>query len=243
MPATQRITGFIINQFNAKEADKVVHILASDGDKHPILIKGVKKSTSRKAHAIDLLNLVEVKAASGVQVPVADDVKLQNKFSAIKKNYKGLCFVQAVCELFTMQAQEGVEDTAIFELLNSTLPVVDPDNLDLMLAYIYLRMIKLSGNLPELSIDVITGDQIESAKNVYWQIPVGFTNDQSEQELLVSTAIYKSLRFLEICSGPQATQLSLNTQQQKQILKIVFSWAQQIYERALPAGSMALSAT
>lgn len=243
MPATQRITGFIINQFNAKEADKVVHILAADGDKHPILVKGVKKSTSRKAHAIDLLNLVEVKAAAGVQVPVADDVKLQNNFSIIKKNYKGLCFVQSVCELFAMQAQEGVEDVAIFDLLNSSLPVVTPDNLDLMLAYIYLRMIKLSGNLPELSIDVVIGDQIDSSKNIYWQIPVGFTNDPSEQDLLVPSTIYKSLRFLEICSGPQAAQLSLTLAQQKQILRIVFSWAQQIYERALPAGGMAVSAT
>jgi recombinational DNA repair protein (RecF pathway) len=43
-----KLNGIIFRLYDSKPGDRVVHLLASDGSRHVLIAKGVKKGTSKK---------------------------------------------------------------------------------------------------------------------------------------------------------------------------------------------------
>lgn len=238
MKRDNKLTGLVINLFNAKEADKVVHLLVENGSKVPILAKGIKKAASKKAHAIDLLNLIDAKFEPGVQLAILTDTKLIESFSKFKEDYLGLCFTQAVCELLSLVTQEEVEDSALFNVTVEVLNLTQMDTLHLGLSGLYLKILQIAGILPGLALDQINQVELSSQDAVYWMSAGGFTNENQEVELLTPTNIYKSIRFMEIAGVKQLLQLKLEQQEQKEMFKILHTWATNLLEKRLPAGEM-----
>jgi len=235
---SQKLTGLIINLFNAKEADKVIHILIQNGSKVAMLAKGVKKSTSKKSHAIDLLNLIEAKAEKGVQLSLLTDTKLINSFSGLKQDYLGLCFTQSVCEILNSVAQEEVEDPLIWQTILSILEKAETTNLHFALSILYLKSLQILGLMPDLSLDPETGDQVVSDHPIGFVIPFGFTNQPTENEQQVSVGVYKAIRFMALADTSKCFQLDLDESQQKEMFKILHIWATNLLEKRLPAGEM-----
>jgi DNA repair protein RecO len=111
-----KLNGIIFRLYDSKPGDRVVHLLASDGSRHVLIAKGVKKGTSRKAHAIDLLNYVQVKVSGKGDMPLITDIKLIDKFEGFKSSYKGLIFVQLICEVLHIFILEKQEEVGYFKI-------------------------------------------------------------------------------------------------------------------------------
>lgn len=238
MRTSTKHLGLIINLFNAKEADKVLHLLTESGSKISFIAKGVKKTASKKAHAIDLLNLVEVKLENGAQLPILSEIKLVNAFSDLKKEYLGLCFVQALCEIISQTSQEEIEEPILWQITQQTLLKTNLDNIWLALSQIYLKSFQILGLLPDLSTDPESGETLNSEEEIGFLLPYGFTNQFTEQEQKVSTAVYKAIRFILVADTNQCFKLQLDREKQKEMFKIVHLWATNLLEKRLPAGEM-----
>jgi DNA repair protein RecO (recombination protein O) len=97
MSPHHNIDAVVIKMYNAKDADRVVHFIASDGSRMVAMAKGIKKTNSRKAHAIDLLNQVSVKLIKGKgELGIITEAKLTRDCTQFKADYSGLMFLQAV---------------------------------------------------------------------------------------------------------------------------------------------------
>lgn len=238
MRTSTKHLGLIINLFNAKEADKVLHLLTDTGSKLSLIAKGVKKTASKKAHAIDLLNLVEVKVENGTQLPLLSEIKLINAFSHLKKDYLGLCFTQAACEIISQTAQEEIDEPILWQIIHETLLKTTPENIRLSISQIYLKSFQILGLLPDLSTDPESGDAINSEEEIGFLLPYGFTNQPTEKEQKVSTAVYKAIRFIAVAETNQCFKLQLDQEKQKELFRIVHLWATNLLEKRLPAGEM-----
>jgi recombinational DNA repair protein (RecF pathway) len=76
MQRSENTTGFIIKMYSAKEADQVIHLLSTKGSRFTLYAKGSRKEGSRKAHALDLLNLVTIKFGSKTDLGFINEVRL-----------------------------------------------------------------------------------------------------------------------------------------------------------------------
>lgn len=234
-------SGFVFRTFNAKEADRVVHVLKYTGEREVLVAKGIKRSTSRKAHAIDLFNLIEYSTIKGnADLATITEVKLVNGAEKFKQDYQGLLFVQAVCEVVNTFVAQDQEDPAYYKNLINLLEVHQP-NLAQMLAALILRFILASGDLPKLNEDVHTAEDILPGELRYTTNMIGYTKAGNAAGLGVEVGeavpdrIYKVQKFIITHDFNSINTLSLTPQEQQQMLSIHMQWLRLFVQKDLPA--------
>jgi DNA repair protein RecO len=219
-------TGFIISTYDAKEADKVLVVLNNQGEQLAMLAKGVKKGTSRKSHAVDLLNLVQYKTETGVQLPVLTEVRLINNFAVVKQDFTGLLVAQAICELTKITTAEGSTELRIYQLLERLLNVWNATQPLIGLEIFMIRLLTISGVLPNLGIDAVTGEELNSEQNIYWAHEVGFTNqNEMAADRTAVNRLYKTCRFWQIGDIAAGMKINISASESRQILIRLYSWS------------------
>jgi len=228
-----KLTGVIFRLNDSKPGDKVVHILASDGSRRVVIAKGVKKSTSRKAHAVDLMNLVQVKTTGRSNMPLVTDIKLLDKYERFKKTYKGLLFAQLVCEILHFFVQEEQEEVGYYRNVVNMLSA-KAEKLDLLAAGLIIRFLYLSGNLPKLNEDIHDGSDILPTDDRFPNLEIGYTRDSNLATApAISDRIFKAQRFILKNDFVTIQRLDLSDEEQKQMLSLHIDWLQKVTEREI----------
>jgi len=228
-----KLTGVIFRLNDSKPGDKVVHILASDGSRRVVIANGVKKSTSRKAHAVDLMNLVQVKTTGRSNMPLVTDIKLLDKYERFKKTYKGLLFAQLVCEILHLFVQEEQEEIGYYRNVINMLSA-KAEKLDLLAASLIIRFLLLSGNLPKLNEDIHDGSDILPTDDRFPNLEIGYTRDSNLATApAISDRIFKAQRFILKNDFVTIQRLDLDEEEQKQMLALHIDWMQKVTEREI----------
>lgn len=221
---------------DSKEADRVVHLMLEDGSRLVAFAAGLKKSSSRKAHAIDLLNQVQLKLVEGKSgMPLITEAKLLNGNDKLKNALPGLMFIQACCELMDLFTQEEFPESGYYLNLQNLLSMPDEKQLPLLLAALQLRALYLSGDLPKLNEDNLTGAQIEPGEKRYLNSTIGYSK---QGEDAVSDRVFKTQRFILQRDFATIQAVSLDLQEQLRILSIHTNWLRILLDKKLPATQM-----
>lgn len=232
----------VFNTHHAKNADKVVHLLLENGSHKVVIAKGVKKPTSRKAHAIDLLNSVSCKVVAGRgPLDVLTEVKLLSQNSKFKQDYKGLLFVQAVSEVINIFAQEDQQEPGYYNNLVNMLSVPEINRLPLLLSAFILRYLYLSGDLPKLNEDIHTTEPISEQEKRYQTHIIGYTKDAKLSiGEVIPERIYKTQRFILKQNFSTIQRVDLEPEEQLKMLKIHLDWLRILTNKELVAIKMFL---
>lgn len=210
-----------------------------------MIAKGIKKAKSRKAHAIDLLNFVQVKLVQGKgSLPILTEVRLINDFNKFKQTYSGLMFTQQVCELIKFFAEEGQEDPGIYQNIWNLLENALPEKYPLLLATLILRLLYNSGNLPKLNEDVITAENLPADSLRLSANPIGYTAEPaaaSSQEP-ISDRLYKVQRFIINQDYRLVQSIQLTQLEEMQLYNLHLNWLQNTLERELRTAPMFIQA-
>lgn len=201
-----------------------MYLLTEQGTKTVLSAKGVRKATSRKAHAVDLLNTVEVKYSQLGEIGIISEIKLIDQHRQFKQNLQGLLFVESVCELLSIFVQEEVHEPGYFRNLENLLSITQPKRYKLLFAALLLRFLVISGNIPALDIDVVTEDKLDLDK-AYRSSGPGYTNNQEESSKeQVSSRLIKSQLFILQSAFAAIDQLALSNEEQLELLQLHVSW-------------------
>lgn len=237
---TQKL--IIFRLYNSKDADRVVVGLTDNGERMSVLAKGVRKSTSRKAHAVDLLNFVEIKTAGGKQLPILSEIKLLNNAQQFKQTYQGLMFVHLVSEVLHLCVQEGADETAYFKNVENLLLHSDGKRLALVAAAFLLRVLYLYGALSKLNEDINSGLELRENQPRYTTSDAGYSaTPLSESQTPVSSRLPKSQKFILQHSFVDIAKLKLEETEQIELLQLHLDWLQKALDKELKSASLFLA--
>jgi DNA repair protein RecO len=232
-------TGIIFRLFNSKDADKVIHILTESGAKLAAAVPGVKRSTSRKAHAIDLLNAVSLKLTSGKNLDTVTEAHLVNSHPSFKQDYAGLLFTQLVCEILSIFLQEEQEEPAYYRNLSNLLEVNVPHKYLTLISGLILRLLHINGVLPKLSEDVLSGEEIEAGIQRYPTDDIGYTSrSEVARGESVSDRLYKTQRFMLLYDFSQINRINLTPEEQLQLFDLHLKWLELAVDHEIKSAAM-----
>lgn len=219
------ITGIIYRTFPAQEADKVVYLLTEAGEKLTCVGKGARKSTSRKAHAIDLLNEVTIKTtgkASGREgLEMITEARLLDQNLQWKKGLSHLAAAQLICELTDKFTQDGVAEQPLYLNLKNLLEVRQPKRPALLVAALLLRFLYTTGHLPQIDIDLTSGEKLSPEMTLH-SPQIGYTHEPIGEE--VPTTVIKIQKYMLSHQFADIDNLAVNASQQLEILQLHNKW-------------------
>jgi DNA repair protein RecO len=142
--------GIILKVKNYSVSDKLITLISDSGKKYTHILKSIKSPKSRKAHAVDICNLVELKKKSGYSMEMVTDIKLLDEFEELKRDPRGLFYIQGLCEIVDNFAYEEVENEELFKDLITLLRHSNGNNYKFKIAILIIRHIQESGYMPEV---------------------------------------------------------------------------------------------
>jgi DNA repair protein RecO (recombination protein O) len=235
MNPTKNIQGIIYRIYNSGASDKIIYILDREGQKNTILAKGVKKQNSRKAHSIDLGNLIDGKVVEGYSLPILSEIKLIKEFSFWKNSYSKIVLLQFFCEVIDRFSFEGNSDKDIFEIFSEILEswkfAENDSGKELYLACIFiLKILEITGHLPNLEESIISNNPLKS--HSIYSIPesIGYVgeDDSGSFKDKVPDRIYKTQRFIVATSIRDSARVKLERDEQVKLFKIHLDWLEQV---------------
>ncbi|MEP7103697.1 MAG: DNA repair protein RecO [Candidatus Dojkabacteria bacterium] len=230
MRLTQSYKGIIYRVFNSGSQDKVAYIILEDGSKLASFAKSVKKAGSRKAHGLEIGNLVNIKAITGSTLATLIEISVINDFSPWKKDLKSIALLQLICEVVDDFCYEENKDVELYKILYNTL-LESREKKVLACAIFLIKLLNHSGVLPELDKSLATDEQLNS-ENVY-SMPgeVGYVSDSTVKENSyysnsdkVSSRIYKAQRYILENDFKMGIKLKLDPEEEIKLLRTHLEW-------------------
>lgn len=117
----QKTEAIVIKRRNYNEADRMLTVFTKDMGKLQIKAKGVRRITSRRSSHIELLNHSRISLYKAYSIPVLTEIETLHGFENIKNDLYKVGFAYHICELIDGLCPENQENSAVFDLLSSTL--------------------------------------------------------------------------------------------------------------------------
>lgn len=114
---TTKLTGFIINKKDFREADRLFTIYTKELGKVTAMAQGSRKLSSKLSGNLELLHHATFTIAKGKQIDRIATVDLIESHEEIKSNLDALTIALYCCDLCDRSIKEGVADVAVYDLL------------------------------------------------------------------------------------------------------------------------------
>jgi DNA repair protein RecO len=150
MQEENKEVGIILKVKNYSASDKLITLISNTGKKYTHILKSIKSPKSRKAHAVDICNLIELKKKSGYSLEMVTDIKLLDEFEELKRDPRGLFYIQGLCEIVDNLAYEEVENKQLYDDLVDLLHNSNGNNYKFKIAILIIKHISEAGYMAEL---------------------------------------------------------------------------------------------
>jgi len=128
-------SAIVLRVFNHDEYDKIITLFTSTKGVVSVIAKGAKKSKKRFSGVLELFSLLEVVWSYGQKkgLPVLQEASVIHSFEAIRGNIVKMAYASYWAELVYVWMEKGQDHISVFELLRSSLDLLNknvvPDDL------------------------------------------------------------------------------------------------------------------
>ncbi len=141
----------ILRRMDFGEADRILTIMTPEMGKLRVIAKGARKITSRKAGHVELFTRVKLLLARGRTFDIVSQAETIEPYRAVREDLLRSSFAHYLSELVDVFAQEGSEDTALYDLLANGLSwLAEAPDPALAARYFEMRLLTLTGYRPQL---------------------------------------------------------------------------------------------
>ena len=145
-------TGIVLRRIPLGEKDKIVTLFTRERGKVRAVAKGARKTTSKLSGGSEPLMLVKGLFSEGKSFDVMSQCEVRESFSLIRTDYDRYLRATYACELLDKLTEENDPEEHAFELLLSTLYVLQRAAMpDLALHAFELKLLALIGYEPQIS--------------------------------------------------------------------------------------------
>jgi DNA repair protein RecO (recombination protein O) len=145
--------GFVLRVIQAREADAVVRVLTSSGEKLSLFARAGLKSRKRFGGALEPFVQIDFRAQhrTGRELGVMEEAMVRQEFAGIRLKMERVTAASYVSELIETGAQEGLENREIYNLLGAALKALNhADDVVLILRQFEIKWLYLMGWMPQL---------------------------------------------------------------------------------------------
>ncbi|HVZ11472.1 MAG TPA: DNA repair protein RecO [Patescibacteria group bacterium] len=107
---------FVLRRVNFGDSDRYITLFSQNNGKIEVVARGVRKINSKRASAIELLNLIDFQVVRGPKNFVLTEVKLVDSFGHLKTELENIKKVFLMCELVDAVLANGVAHRDVFDL-------------------------------------------------------------------------------------------------------------------------------
>lgn len=240
MTNTRNIKGIIYKINNSNSFDKVITLIDSNGSKVILLAKGIRKVNSKKAHSIELINYVKCSVIDNYNVAILSEISVIDEFNYLKHDYKSIILAQFLCEVLNYFTFEN-NDLELYKLLLDLLKSNNANNI-LVLSSFLLKLLKLTGNLPELNIYLDNEEDVLNGEAYLLDSNIGYYSKLSDNGFnKVDPLIYKLQKFFLNNNFKSILKLKNDNELSKKILFLHIQWIENVIEKKLKSREILLN--
>ena len=152
----------VLRHSNFGEADRILTLMTPQMGKLRVIAKGVRKITSRKAGHVELFTRVKVLLAHGRTFDIVSQAETIEAYRPLREDLLRGSYAHYLSELIDAFAQEGSEDSALYDLLANGLSwVAETRDPALAVRYFEMRLMTITGYRPQLFRCVRTGSAVD----------------------------------------------------------------------------------
>lgn len=145
--------GIIIKKQNKGENDKLITFFTKDYGKIVLIVRGVRKNTSKLSGHLEFLTFSEIGFVLGKVYKVLTSAIEIDRFSSIKNNLKKLKIADHMSDLIFKYTQFEEKDDKIFNLVSSAFTYLDEKKfsdleLEYLLRYFEYKFLTILGYQP-----------------------------------------------------------------------------------------------
>ena len=150
-PRTYRCEAIILSYTPLGEADLLVTMYTRDQGKVRAVGKGARRLTSKLVGHLEPLTVVKMSMAHGRSMDIISQAEVIRSFSKLKEDLMGITKGLYLAELVDGFGSEDQANPALYHLaLNSLHAIAQNPDSELPLRYFELRLLMVSGLMPEL---------------------------------------------------------------------------------------------
>ena len=227
--------GFILRIIKAREADVVVRILTSTGEKISAFAKAGLKSRKRFGGSLQPLIHIDFRATKkpSQELYFLEETKIRNEFQNLKNQIERLASASYVAELTDQSSPEGLENLELYNLFGATMKALEAGlPCEGVLRQYELKLLSIMGWLPAFKICSECGGRetltLNSSQGVVMCqncgiSPISITEEVQEimARLLSSSVSKNNLTIEEAEKVERVTQALLRSHWGEQKLKSV----------------------
>ncbi len=166
LPRTYRALGLTLRKRSIGEADVLSTLLTREHGKLEVVARGARRINGKLVGHFEPLTLLNVALARGRTLDTVAEAEDRSVFAAVKADYHLLSRALYVVELVDAFSALSEPDTELFDLTLQTLNVMESGAAtDLHLRYFEIRLLRLSGFMPELFSCIDCGSSLEPERH------------------------------------------------------------------------------
>ena len=210
-PRTYRAVGLTLRKSPVGEADLISSVYTREHGKLDVLARGARRLTSKLMGHFEPLTLVRLSVARGRTLDTVAEAEVVNAFPDVKSDYVSVARGLHVAELIDGFSASSASNPQVLDLALQTLRVIgsqpavgDADlSFDLPLRYFDLRILQLSGFMPELYQCVECSAELEPERHRYAAGAGGtLCSDCIPDEVLIRPLSWPRSRSCACCTAP-----------------------------------------
>ena len=249
-PRTYRTTGLVLRKSQAGEADLISSLYTREHGKLDVLARGARRLTSKLIGHFEPLTLVRLSIARGRTLDIVAEAEVVNAFPDVKADYASVVRGLHVAELIDGFSASSATNPQVLDLALQTLEAIgkqphgsgDDHSQDLPLRYFDLKLLQLSGFLPELYQCVECGDELEPARHRFAAGAGGaICPDCGPPEIVVCPLSLPALKVLRLLHRTESVErlppLSMPESVQREVHSILIETLQYWLDRQLRSQS------
>ena len=235
------IRAIVLSRRELGESDRWLCLLSEEEGKLDVIARGSRKAGSRLAGCSDPLTLSKLGLAGARRNLYVTQAQPEAAFRGLRGDYSRLCCAMAFCELLSSVLPMGEPSPEAFELCLQTLFAMEKaGRAEAVLVWAELKLLEISGFLPEFGRCVDTGGELKNATP--WVSPSagGCVSEAGASEVAdkfrvrieVAWGLDKTAALDE---PPERLKFALES------LELLLRFWRHFLERALPANEACLS--
>jgi len=159
------VTAIVLKRKDSGESDRRLTLLTRELGKLDAVAKGAKKGGSRLAGSSDPLTVAHMTLARGKVNQFVTQTQPVASFRGLRTDYERLSYALALTELFAAVLPFGEPFEEAYDLLLQALGVLEKHEKPLVaLVWAELRLLMISGFLPQFDACVTDGEEIREAQ-------------------------------------------------------------------------------
>lgn len=225
----------VIKRARLKEADRVITLFTRELGKVSALARGVRKSSSKLAGHLELLNYTDITLARGKGFPTIIGSQTLNPYLCLRSSLERTSYALYYTELVNHFTPEEQPNTGVFDLLVETLEnACTAENMELLSRCFEINLLGALGFQPQLRTCLDCGATLKAEVNYFSNSLGGLLCPNCAVKAAVfpvSVNGQKVLRFLADHGLTQSARLKLDSGLNKELKQILSNYLRYLLER------------